>query len=365
MHIQRDIFASVVDASNQKIEAVRNMQNSPLPLLLYGMGGYAEGLLLFLDKYGIKISAAMVDKEFYHEEKKYRAIPVYLKDEVRKHFDSYNVLIGFADFVKAEEKLSDLKGCKKIFFVDSTMNMDFFDYKYVKTNWTSFLFTYNLLEDELSKKTMLAFINGKISGYPKALYDLVQADQYFPADIVHFNKNEIFIDAGAYNGDTLKKFIKKVKGRYQKIYALEPDNKSYEQLCAEVKTNKFHDVELINKGAWKEAGTLSFKTDWNINARSAVSKTGDMNIEAVSIDGILSNYAATFIKADIEGAELEALQGAKKTMRYSKPKLAISAYHRPEDLIAIPKYIKKIRPDYKFYLRHHLHITHELVLYAT
>lgn len=72
----------------------------------------------------------------------------------------------------------------------------------------------------------------------------------------------------------------------------------------------------------------------------------------------------TFIKMDIEGAEYEALLGAKETIQKNKPKLAISIYHKPEDIISIPKLIKSMVPNYRLYIRHYSNADNETVLYA-
>ena len=72
----------------------------------------------------------------------------------------------------------------------------------------------------------------------------------------------------------------------------------------------------------------------------------------------------TYIKLDIEGAELEALKGAKKIIQKYKPRLAVCIYHKKEDLIEIPQYLKELVPEYKFYVRHYSNTTWETVLYA-
>ncbi len=364
MENKNDIFSLITDSPNRKVEMLNRMRNSSLPILIYGIGGYAKGLIRFLANYGIKINAAVVDKKFYTKDLSNLNMPLYPLEDIRLYYKSYNILIGFADFVKAEENLRALNGCRDVYFLDSTLCMDFFDYAYVKKNWDAFYFTYRLLGDELSRKTMIAFINAKISSYPKDLYELVKDNQYFPDELFFFNDNEIFVDAGAYTGDTILKFIEKVNDRYNRIYALEPDIKSYNKLYNLVKLKSYHNVEIYNKGVWKDSGSIYFNIDNEIGARSSIAETGSETIDVVSIDNIVADNIATFIKADVEGAELAALQGAERTIVKSKPKLAISMYHKPEDLITIPQYLTHIRPDYEIYLRHHLFITHELVLYA-
>ena len=85
----------------------------------------------------------------------------------------------------------------------------------------------------------------------------------------------------------------------------------------------------------------------------------------VSIDDMVGDDKVTFIKMDIEGAEMEALEGAKQTIERNRPKLAISIYHKEEDLWEIPFYILSKYPWYKIYMRHYTLTTNETVLYAT
>ena len=81
-------------------------------------------------------------------------------------------------------------------------------------------------------------------------------------------------------------------------------------------------------------------------------------------EAIAEGDKVTFIKMDVEGAELESLKGAEKTIRRDKPKLAICIYHKPEDMWTIPLYIKELVPEYKLYIRHHSSGVCETVLYA-
>jgi len=80
---------------------------------------------------------------------------------------------------------------------------------------------------------------------------------------------------------------------------------------------------------------------------------GSIKIKTVKLDDILNGEKATFIKMDIEGAELNALKGSKDTIMKYRPKLAICLYHKPEDIWEIPAYIIQLRNDYKFYIRHY------------
>ena len=88
-------------------------------------------------------------------------------------------------------------------------------------------------------------------------------------------------------------------------------------------------------------------------------------IRTAAIDDIVDkNDRVTFIKMDVEGAELESLKGARKLIKRDCPKLAVCIYHRPEDMITLPLYIKSLVPEYKLYLRSYSNSDNEMVLYA-
>jgi FkbM family methyltransferase len=123
-------------------------------------------------------------------------------------------------------------------------------------------------------------------------------------------------------------------------------------------------VILFNKGVSDKTGRVFFESTGDTSAR--ISEVGSSSIEVITIDEALQEYEfpVEFIKMDIEGAELAALHGAKETIQKYKPILAICVYHKLDDLITIPQYIKKLVPEYKLYLRHHSKCIFETVLYA-
>ena len=87
-----------------------------------------------------------------------------------------------------------------------------------------------------------------------------------------------------------------------------------------------------------------------LGGRNSVLGDGKDKIEALTVDSL--NLNPTYIKMDVEGQEVAAINGAKQTILSHKPKMLISAYHRTDDLITIPKAVFDIRDDYKIYIRH-------------
>ncbi len=185
--------------------------------------------------------------------------------------------------------------------------------------------------------------------------------QYFDENIVKPEKDEVFIDCGSLDCVTCYKFREWVGGKYNKIYSFEPDPDNLEKCYKNIENFQLKNIEMLPYGVWDKKDELHFNC---AKGGSSISDYGETVIKTISIDEILNGDKATFIKMDIEGAELKALIGAKETIRKWHPKLAISIYHKPEDLIELPVYIKELNPEYKFYLRHYSSSLFESVLYA-
>ncbi|MHB8129588.1 MAG: FkbM family methyltransferase [Mobilitalea sp.] len=187
--------------------------------------------------------------------------------------------------------------------------------------------------------------------------------QYFDEEIIKPEDNEIFIDGGSYNLDTTILFQRWCNNKYEKIYAFEPDLDNYNN-CKRILEEKHLDkVELYQAGLWSENTQLHF--DAKGTSASTLDDQGVIIVPVVSIDEILQGKRVSFIKMDIEGAELKALEGARETILKYRPKLAICLYHKTEDIIEIPLYLRSLISDYKIYIRHYSTGEIETVLYAT
>lgn len=219
----------------------------------------------------------------------------------------------------------------------------------------------NMLEDEESKKAFDFAVHQKrtFCCYKPFSY----AKQYFDRDIIKFSADEVFVDCGAFTGDTIIEFIDSLKKQninaYKKIYAFECDGKNIKKMKETIANEN---IAIIERGCWSEKTVLRF-ADGN-GANSQLGNVGETLVAVDTIDNIVLNDVVTFIKMEIEGSELEALKGAKNTISKFKPKLAICVYHKKDDMILIPKYIKSLNSDYKFYLRNYSSNGCEIVLYA-
>ncbi len=187
---------------------------------------------------------------------------------------------------------------------------------------------------------------------------------YFDLPELECGEDEIFIDAGSFDGESSLEFIHWCgeKG-YKKIYAFEPLEDGC--LLTKQKLDGYHDVELLKCVLGEKDGTINFSQGINIMGSRVAPETSEGKfVDMRSIDSVLKGERATFIKMDIEGSELAALRGGVETLELYKPKLAISLYHKPEDLLDIPEYILSVRNDYKLYLRLYSNMAMDFVLYA-
>ncbi len=220
-----------------------------------------------------------------------------------------------------------------------------------------------LLSDERSRTNLQNLVNYRISRDLRYLTGMEETNQYFPPKddfSVSRGGTDVFLDLGAYDGDSLRAFIQYVGGKYRKIIAVEASRKNYERLVEN--TRELANIRCINLGVYKEKAQISFEV--NDAKNSFASKTGTAVIDVDSVDHILAGEKVTMVKMDIEGAEYDALLGMKGTLRFH-PILMVSMYHKVEDLFRLQLLIEKMCPGvYHYYIRHYSPTIIETVLYA-
>lgn len=188
-------------------------------------------------------------------------------------------------------------------------------------------------------------------------------NEYFIPEILQLGEHEVFIDAGAYTGDTISQFLEYVNNQYDKIIAFEPDESNFWKCQEYIKKWESDKIQLYHLGLWNRNQRLNF--DSKADMSSSIDAEGNYEVDVVALDNFLGiEQRISLVKMDIEGAELKALQGMQQLIKANKPKLAISIYHKAEDIIAIPLYLKQLNPDYKFYLRHSNSYIYDSILFA-
>lgn len=323
--------------------------SAKLPIVIYGMGDGADKIIHELHVRNLEVSDIFASDEFVRGHS-FRGHRVMRYSEVYEKYRKFIVLVAFGVHdTPTMERLYAMSRQVELYAPDvPVMGKGVFDILYYKKHEDEFCRTYQMLSDTQSRLVFENSINYKISGKIEYLKACETTPEEAYQHLICPSDHEIYVDLGAYDGDTIREFLGFTNGRAEKIIALEPDAKNFKKLirCTQ-------DVTCINAGAWCEDTVMHFAAKAGRN--SAINKNG---VETVmrSVDSVLGGTPATYLKFDVEGAEYDALLGARETIARYKPKLFVAAYHRNEDLFVLPELILKLNPDYKLYLRHYPYI---------
>ena len=321
------------------------------PIVLYGMGNGAEKIMAVLKSYDIPLSAIFASDDFVrgHSFHGYRVLKYH---EVCKEYQNFIVLVAFG--TEKEDVMQNIAriAAEQELYVpdvpvigDGLWNMDYFYEHEAEIEQAYYTFA-----DACSQKVFADILNFKLSGKWHYLQSSASPLMQAYESILQLGGDEIFMDLGAYTGDTIEEFIK-FAGSYEKIIAMEPDYKNFMKLQKRIAEKQYQNICCYNLGVWNKRDMLFFSALAGRN--SSLNQKLGKEVAVESVDNILCGARATYIKMDVEGAEKEALLGAGETISRFQPKLLISAYHRNEDFFKLPALIKMLNPAYRIYLRRH------------
>jgi FkbM family methyltransferase len=225
---------------------------------------------------------------------------------------------------------------------------------------------FDLLEDVSSKIEYLVQLRWMLSPDPSSIApgEPIE-DTYFSRDLIALGVNERFIDCGAFDGDTLKEFLKRTNLLFDQIVAYEPDPQNYQRLQQYVESLPESEqirIRLEKYALGASPGIVRFEAMGSIS--SSILASGSIEVQRNTLDETLKGIAPTYVKMDIEGAELDALQGGVQTIQEHHPKLAVCVYHTQAHLWEIPLRIKELNPLYRLYLRRYDDEFGDVVCYA-
>jgi FkbM family methyltransferase len=222
---------------------------------------------------------------------------------------------------------------------------------------------FDLWHDDASRAEYVAQVRWRLHLDFDNLPLPVKGSIYFPADLFSISDDEVFVDCGAYDGDTIRDFLVYSGKRFRRIYAFEADQRNFDKLkrfLATLPTTLRERIEPIGKALSDRAGVLRFSATGT--AAASVSADG-VDVASVALDGELADIPS-YIKMDIEGSEPAALRGAKDTIGRHAPILSVCVYHAQDHLWSVPLQIAASHPGYKMFLRPHLRESWDLVCYA-
>jgi FkbM family methyltransferase len=259
------------------------------------------------------------------------------------YLEKYGVEI--CDYIRL---MNDLKICHTYLTVNE-------ERQYYLKNIEKFIELIHSLSDDLSKKTVIARINTFISLDRKWLFDIAQGYDRFNSRgdsfrSLNITKEDVYIDVGAAHGDTVSEFFNISLGKYNEIYAFEPDPINFnalKKLCA-----MLPNANCYNLGVSDESGEIGFFEDPNnrFGSRFQPSDAKLNNVKVVRLDEVVNT--ASLIKIDVEGFEARVIKGASRIIKLCGPSMHVAGYHYPQDLISIIEVVKDIRPYKNIAIRH-------------
>ncbi|RKJ41983.1 FkbM family methyltransferase [Acutalibacter sp. 1XD8-33] len=240
------------------------------------------------------------------------------------------------------------------------------------------LAVFDMLEDDFSKASYANAILTRM-GKTKVRSELVTEDSYFelPA-FATFDGNEVFVDCGAYVGDTIEEYVS-THIDFKKIVAFEPVDRNFCALIARVNRLKQEwnlpdsKIEMVCGGigessyyAGKESMIQQAEHGVHLSGIRLSHKdpSGEGGVPVYALNEYFATQPISFLKADIEGYEWKMLAGGGKVLRRDLPKLAVCIYHTPADMFRLAIQIKEICPEYKIFVRQHQLNWHDTILYA-
>ena len=225
--------------------------------------------------------------------------------------------------------------------------------------------TFELWADDASQREYLTQLEWRLSPAPDVLTPHLPVDQiYFPNDLTDLSPDEVFVDCGAFDGDTIRGYLQRQGSHFKHIIAIEPDRINYQKLLTSF--SAFPEsirsrLIALNLAVGAREETVQFNMTGTMG--SAIG-TGTYKVECMPLDTILKDRMPTYIKMDVEGAEPDALAGAHQVLEKYLPVLAISVYHRQEHLWQIPLLIQSVSQDYRLFLRRYCDECWESICYA-
>lgn len=326
--------------NNQKELLERLKKDSGSCWYFWGAGNeYNDALLGYLKDLGINITAVAVVDEIKNAD--FEGIKQIALSEIADCDERPEYVMALHD----ESCLALTEFFRNLGIKTMVVNNMFTrNYEMYIDNLSNLAEAYFSLADDVSKHIFLHDISGDVTGIYN-YYEYAAEPQYMLNGFLP-EKDDIAVDGGCYDGAVARDFA----ALGAKVFAFEMDGDNYRR-CREQAEKYGFTAENMGLYSMKQVKSYSAGA-----AGSRMNDNGNTEAQFISIDQYICERdipQVDYIKLDVEGAELETLKGAAGAIARFKPRMAISSYHKPEDMWTLLQYIKSLRPDYEFSWRHY------------
>lgn len=321
------------------------LKSCGLPIYIYGMGNGCEKVLAAFEEQGITPTGIFTSDDFKRD-REFHGYRLKTLSQLEAECDSFAVVGAFGTSLpEIMQRIEYLAERHLLVYPEmSVAGESYFKKDELLSRFENAQRVYGLLEDEKSRTTFDSVLKFKVTGDIGYLKEYSEPSEAFE-NILKLGNDEIYADLGAYNGDTVSEFISHTNG-YRHIYAMEPSRRNFSKCVRNCLG--LDNITLINAAA-SDSDRVTFFSD-GAGRQQAISETGTP-VSARSLDSILKGTECTYIKYDVEGEDIPALLGSRKTIEKYRPKLRTGIYHRPMDIIDIPLLINSMVPEYRLFMR--------------
>lgn len=332
------------------MDLITRLSNTKAPIVLYGMGNGADKIMDLLEQYGIQVSGVFASDGFVRA-KKFHGMPIMSYSQAKEQFGQMTVLMSFGSSLPdVLENVKRIANEQTLYVPDvPVVGNGVFNREYAALHGEELMKVYNALATEKDKRVFKSLVNYKLGGDPTLLYESAGTEEELYS-LLKPSSDMVYMDCGAFSGDTVSAFLRH-SGGYKRIIAVEPDVRSFKKLVAN--TANMENIACVNSPLGARCEKARFAA---MGSRGSKLDVQGAEVELKSIDGILGEDGADYIKIDVEGAESEVIKGAERTIINHRPKLLVSCYHRLEDIFALPLQVLALRSDYKLHLWHPMYL---------
>lgn len=348
-------------------------------VILFGCGGKGREAVPILEKHGIKITAAcdnnknlwghkfldkFVIQEFSPAVAMLEGCCVIITCAIKGATEIYNKLTSDYSNIPIYHLCSPFKVENCLLSEDEFVKREF-----------ELLSSYNLLQDDESKKIFCDTLNWKLTGnmFPLNRYPLgYEAYSFFDEAFIHTDEQSVYVDVGAYTGDTIACFLMFSRGKFKKIIGVEADYGNYNALKQMVQFSRVGHIEIYNLALWSreekktlytnsanetihfDAPNLFQSVDVVADNRSLElmkDKLEESILYVKTLDGLLKDNIPTVMKINALAADREIILGGQQILKRYKPTLVLEFGVAQRDVFEMIPLIKQLNYEYRFYMR--------------
>ena len=362
---------------SDRLSITEQLKRDNLPVVMWGAGNVAHSVKAILDRSSIPLAGIWVDSPPPSTNKCLDGIPISTYEQITAKFSTFNVVCGHSRYDLAPDTEKAHSEINRIYCFANVVygQFDSIPSEFIEAHLQEYEASYELFEDDLSRQCFAAYLNSRNNDDCSFILPCCENEysksqgigrKYFTNPFFSVGADDVYLDVGAYNGDTVREFVEAAGGKYRKILAMEPEPGNFALLKKYVKDSGLHDVEIFRNGCGDKNGTAYLDLGlFSENSSIGSEDDGGEKITVRRIDEQFASEEITLIKIALRTNVAETLRGAEKILQARKPNIVMPIGVLDDTgLIDIPQTIKQLNPNIRLSLRYAAPIPARLLLFG-